>query len=110
MLLGGALRGRSPRTREGRIGPTAQKGSGQQLVVSCQGTDEAISFELIEDRRRLRCFLRYKKVHLHFGMHLFSPFFLTPHTMSDSMAGPVANVLDEARTFRTHDVSISNVQ
>ena len=25
MLLGGALRGRSPRTREGRIGPTAQK-------------------------------------------------------------------------------------
>ena len=25
MLLEGALRGRSPRTREGRIGPTAQK-------------------------------------------------------------------------------------
>ena len=36
MLLGGALRGRSPRTREGRIGPTAQKCSGQWLVVSCQ--------------------------------------------------------------------------
>ena len=29
MLLGGALRGRSPRTREGRLGPTAQKTSGQ---------------------------------------------------------------------------------
>ena len=28
-VLGGALRGRSPRTREGRIGPTAQKTSGQ---------------------------------------------------------------------------------
>ncbi len=27
--LGGALRGRSPRTREGRIGPTAQNCSGQ---------------------------------------------------------------------------------
>ena len=26
-VLGGALRGRSPRTREGRIGPTAQKSS-----------------------------------------------------------------------------------
>ena len=25
MLLGGALRGRSPRTREGRLGPTAQE-------------------------------------------------------------------------------------
>ena len=29
----GALRGRSPRTREGRIGPTAQKCSGQWSVV-----------------------------------------------------------------------------
>ena len=36
MLLGGALRGRSPRTREGRIGPTAQNCSGQWLVVSGQ--------------------------------------------------------------------------
>ena len=27
--VGGALRGRSPRTREGRLGPTAQKCSGQ---------------------------------------------------------------------------------
>ena len=32
----GALRGRSPRTREGRLGPTAQKSSGQWSVVSCQ--------------------------------------------------------------------------
>ena len=32
----GALRGRSPRTREGRIGPTAQNCSGQWLVVSGQ--------------------------------------------------------------------------
>ena len=32
--LGGALRGRSPRTREGRIGPTAQNCSSQQSVVS----------------------------------------------------------------------------
>ena len=32
----GALRGRSPRTREGRIGPTAQKSSGKWLVVSGQ--------------------------------------------------------------------------
>ena len=31
--LGGALRGRSPRTREGRIGPTAHNCSGQWLVV-----------------------------------------------------------------------------
>ena len=34
--LGGALRGRSPRTREGRIGPTAQNCSSQQSVVSSQ--------------------------------------------------------------------------
>ena len=27
--LGGALRGRSPPTKEGRLGPTAQNGSGQ---------------------------------------------------------------------------------
>ena len=33
MLLGGALRGRSPRTREGRIGPTARNCSGQWSVV-----------------------------------------------------------------------------
>jgi len=32
----GALRGRSPRTREGRLGPTAQNCSGQWLVVSGQ--------------------------------------------------------------------------
>ena len=32
----GALRGRSPRTREGRIGPTARNCSGQWLVVSGQ--------------------------------------------------------------------------
>ncbi len=32
----GALRGRSPRTREGRIGPTAQNCSGQWLVGSGQ--------------------------------------------------------------------------
>ena len=36
MLLGGALRGRSPRTREGRLGPTAQNCSGQWSVVSGQ--------------------------------------------------------------------------
>ena len=34
--VGGALRGRSPRTREGRIGPTAQNCSGQWSVVSGQ--------------------------------------------------------------------------
>ena len=33
----GALRGRSPRTREGRIGPTAQKTSGQWSVVRDAG-------------------------------------------------------------------------
>ena len=32
----GALRGRSPRTREGRIGPTARNCSGQWSVVSGQ--------------------------------------------------------------------------
>ena len=32
----GALRGRSPRTREGRIGPTARNCSGQLSVVSGQ--------------------------------------------------------------------------
>ena len=32
----GALRGRSPRTREGRIGPTAHNCSGQWLGASCQ--------------------------------------------------------------------------
>ena len=36
MLLGGALRGRSPRTREGRIGPTAQNCSSQWSVVGGQ--------------------------------------------------------------------------
>ena len=36
MLLGGALRGRSPRTREGRLGPTARNCSDQWLVVSGQ--------------------------------------------------------------------------
>jgi len=35
-VVGGALRGRSPRTREGRIGPTAQNCSGQWSVVSGQ--------------------------------------------------------------------------
>ncbi len=34
--LGGALRGGSPRTREGRIGPTAHNCSGQWSVVSGQ--------------------------------------------------------------------------
>ena len=40
MLLGGALRGRSPRTREGRLGPTAQL---QWLVGSGQWSEEAFS-------------------------------------------------------------------
>ena len=44
--VGGALRGRSPRTREGRIGPTAQNGSGQWLVVSDGAPAES---ELIAD-------------------------------------------------------------
>ena len=39
----GALRGRSPRTREGRLGPTAQKSSGQWLVVSGQLLEPAFS-------------------------------------------------------------------
>ena len=43
-------------------------------------------------------------------MHAFSPYFLTPHSMSDSMAGPVANVLYDSRTLRTHDISISDMQ
>ena len=34
--VGGALRGRSPRTREGRLGPTAQNCSSQWSVVSCR--------------------------------------------------------------------------
>ena len=40
MLLGGALRGRSPRTREGRIGPTAQMSEDREKVgvhLSCGG-------------------------------------------------------------------------
>ena len=37
--LGGALRGRSPRTREGRLGPTAQDCSGQWSVVSGQWSE-----------------------------------------------------------------------
>ena len=40
--LGGALRGRSPRTREGRLGPTAQNCSGQWLVASDQRRDNLL--------------------------------------------------------------------
>ena len=65
----GALRGRSPRTREGRIGPTAQKISGQWLVVR----DGALpASELIADWTWLRCYPRYRKVHLNIGMHPFT--------------------------------------
>ena len=48
--LGGALRGRSPRTREGRIGPTAQNCSGQWLVVSGQLLEPALSIPRRQSR------------------------------------------------------------
>ena len=62
MLLGGALRGRSPRTREGRIGPTAQNCSGQwsektpTLPETGTGTD-----------RGLAAIKRYARVCPHLG-------------------------------------------
>ncbi len=44
--LGGALRGRSPRTREGRLGPTAPNCSGQWSVIRDGVSPES---ELIAD-------------------------------------------------------------
>ena len=64
--LGGALRGRSHRTREGRIGPTAQKSRGQGPGV--RGSASSAS-ELIVDWTWFRCYPRYRKVHPHIGMH-----------------------------------------
>ena len=69
MLLGGALRGRSPRTREGRLGPTVQLQwsvvSGQRLVVR---GGVLLALALIADWTWLRRYLRHSKVRPHFGM------------------------------------------
>jgi len=62
----GALRGRSPRTREGRIGPTAQNSSGRWSVVREEANSDA---ELIARWLVLRCDLRHGEVRPHFGMH-----------------------------------------
>ena len=55
---GGALRGRSPRTREGRIGPTAQNCSGQWSVVR-DGAATGSGF--VAKWLRLRCYPRNRK-------------------------------------------------
>ncbi len=52
----GALRGRSPRTREGRIGPTAQL----QWAVVRVGI--FLGMELMADWKRLCYYLRFRKV------------------------------------------------
>ena len=66
---GGALRGRSPRTREGRIGPTAQLQwsvvSGQWIVVR-EGVFLALA--LVADWTWLRGYPRHSRVRLQFGM------------------------------------------
>ena len=80
---------------------------GQGLVVSDGNTFDS---ELSARWERLCCYLRREKVRPHSKRHPFSHIFLTPHSMSDSMAGPVANVLDDARKLSTHDVSISYMQ
>ena len=65
----GALRGRSPRTREGRIGPTAQLQwsvvSGQWLVARDGATAESELFMRLLGRRSD---LRRGEVRPHFGM------------------------------------------
>ena len=68
--LGGALRGRSPRTREGRIGPTAQNCSGQWSVVREGAYSDA---ELISRWLGLRSDLRHGEVRTRFGMHPCKP-------------------------------------
>ena len=65
--LGGALRGRSPRTREGRLGPTAQmRGErGEKRVTGSSGADGN------GDRSWSELCQRIARVHPHFGMHTF---------------------------------------
>ena len=62
----GALRGRSPRTREGRIGPTARNCSGQWSVVS-EGPFAASRG--CAEWPCPSCCLRCRRTRLHFGMH-----------------------------------------
>ena len=66
MLLGGALRGRSPRTRKGRLGPTAQNCSDQWPVVrggACFGGNWD------GNRPWIGCLLRDSRVCPNSGMH-----------------------------------------
>ena len=58
--LGGALRGRSPRTREGRLGPTAQNYSGQWSVDRKGANSDA---EFIARWLGLRSDLGHGEVH-----------------------------------------------
>ena len=60
------MRGRSPRTREGRIGPTAQKRGerGEERVTpNGQGKVGSRADPLAD------CYLRNTRVRPHFGMH-----------------------------------------
>ena len=68
--LGGALRGRSPRTREGRLGPTAQmRGErGEKRVAVSSGADGNA------DRSWSELCQRIARVHPHIGMHTFCVF------------------------------------
>ncbi len=70
--LGGALRGRSPRTREGRLGPTAQKGE-ERAKRSEERAAVSSASELIADWTVLRCYPVFRKVRRHFGMHPNGP-------------------------------------
>ena len=63
--LGGALRGRSPRTREGRIGPTAQNCSGQWSVV--RGCGQTVLGSIVE-RLWFGVCLRFATAQSYFGM------------------------------------------
>ena len=62
----GALRGRSPRTREGRIGPTARNCSSQWSVVREGANSDA---ELMARWVGFRSDLKRGEVRPHFGMH-----------------------------------------
>ena len=62
--LGGALRGRSPRTREGRLGPTAQM-RGER---SEERDGVSFALELIAAWQWLVCRQKYTRVRPHFGM------------------------------------------
>ena len=74
----GALRGRSPRTREGRIGPTARNCSGRWSVVRDYVSPGS---ELIARWLVLRCDLRHGEVRPSFGMHPFGETVCRPETL-----------------------------